>query len=333
MNYSEILSRAWQIIWKHKVLWIFGILAGCANSSGGGGGGGNTGRINTSNSGQAPAQLQPYIDRFQHFFQSVPQQTWILIGIGVVLLVLILIVLKIFLGTIGTIGLIRGAQLADQDLEAHLTFGELFKGSLPYFWRVFLLNLLVGIVAFFVAIFLAVGFILGTVITFGIGLICLIPLLCLLVPVAIAIGVIIEQATIAIVVEDLGVMDGLRRGWEVVKTNAGSMVVMWLILGLAIRGIVGIILGLPMILVFAPLLIGLFANAQQALQTGLIVSLVCCAAYLPVLIILGGILESYVRSAWTLTFLRLTKPAQTSPEPLPEPPAEPLPEPLPEPLN
>ena len=24
-NFGEVLSRAWQIVWKHKVLWIFGI--------------------------------------------------------------------------------------------------------------------------------------------------------------------------------------------------------------------------------------------------------------------------------------------------------------------
>ena len=28
-NFGEVLTRAWQIIWKHKVLWIFGFLAGC----------------------------------------------------------------------------------------------------------------------------------------------------------------------------------------------------------------------------------------------------------------------------------------------------------------
>ncbi len=148
MNYSEILSRAWQIIWKHKVLWIFGILAGCA-SGGGGGGGGNT---NFSRDQQAPAQLQPYLDQAQTFFESIPPETWIMIAIGIGLLVLVLVVLGIFLGTIGKIGLIRGAQQADQDMEARLTFGELFKGSLPYFWRVFLLNLLVGLVFFVVAI-------------------------------------------------------------------------------------------------------------------------------------------------------------------------------------
>jgi hypothetical protein len=26
-DFGKVLSRSWQIIWKHKVLWIFGILA------------------------------------------------------------------------------------------------------------------------------------------------------------------------------------------------------------------------------------------------------------------------------------------------------------------
>jgi hypothetical protein len=316
MNYSEILSRAWQIIWKHKVLWIFGILAGCASSSGGGGSGNN---FRTTSSGQAPAQFQSYLQRLEQFIKSVPEQTWILIGIGALLLILILFVLRIFLATIGAIGLIHGTQLADQDIEARLTFGELFKGSLPYFWRVFLLNLLLFGVGLVVGIILAVSIVLGLVVTFGLILICLLPLLCLLIPVGVVVGVIIEQATIAIVAEDLGILDGLRRGWQVVRANVGPMIVMWLILGLAISGIGGILLSLPLILVFAPLLIGMFANAQRALETGLVVSLVCCVAYLPVLILLSGILHSYVSSAWTLTFLRLTKPAQLPPEPLPEP--------------
>ncbi len=321
MNYSEILSRAWQIIWKHKVLWIFGILAGCANSGGGGSGNGNNFR--STGSGQAPAQLQSYLDRMEQFIKSVPEQIWIMIAIGALLLILILLVLKIFLGTIGAIGLIRGTQQADQDMDARLTFGELFKGSLPYFCRVFLLNLLVGLVFLVVGIIVAVGVVLGAVVTLGLILICLLPLLCLLIPLGVAVGVVIEQATIAIVVENLGILDGLRRGWEVVKTNVGPMIVMWLILGLAIGGIGGILIGLPMILVFAPLLIGWFTQAQRALETGLVVSLVCCMAYLPFLILFSGILQSYVRSAWTLTFLRLTKPAQFSPEPLPEPLPEP----------
>ena len=29
MDFGEILSKAWKIIWKFKILWIFGILTSC----------------------------------------------------------------------------------------------------------------------------------------------------------------------------------------------------------------------------------------------------------------------------------------------------------------
>jgi hypothetical protein len=34
---------------------------------------------------------------------------------------------------------------------------------------------------------------------------------------------------------------------------------------------------------------------------------ICCAIYLPILLVLNGILTSFVQSAWTLTYMRLTK--------------------------
>ena len=32
-NFGEVLTRAWQIIWKHKVLWIFGIWQGAVREA------------------------------------------------------------------------------------------------------------------------------------------------------------------------------------------------------------------------------------------------------------------------------------------------------------
>lgn len=43
MDIGKILSKAWKTIWKHKILWLFGILAGCgATGHRGGGGGGSS---------------------------------------------------------------------------------------------------------------------------------------------------------------------------------------------------------------------------------------------------------------------------------------------------
>src|SRR5258706_12413885 len=51
INIGEVLTKAWKIVWKFKVLWIFGILASCGannnarfnNSFGGNSGGGGKG--------------------------------------------------------------------------------------------------------------------------------------------------------------------------------------------------------------------------------------------------------------------------------------------------
>ena len=128
-NFGEVLSRAWQIIWKHKVLWIFGILASCSQggrgfNSGSNGGGGN--------GGTGPGNLPPQLERF---FETIAQNAVPIIA-TVISLVCIVWILAIFLGTIGRIGLIRRTWQAEGGTES-LIFGQLFSESTPYFWRVF----------------------------------------------------------------------------------------------------------------------------------------------------------------------------------------------------
>jgi hypothetical protein len=293
MNIGEVLSRAWKIVWKHKVLWIFGILASCS-----------TGGMNSSSSYRSDEMNLP--SGVENFFSQTPEWQLIVIGLIIFLFFLILVLLFTFLGTIGRIGLIQGTRQVDQVEEKKLSFGGLFRESTPYFWRVFLLNLVVGLFIFFSIFIIVIFGILGTVLTFGIGLVCLIPLICILIPIAVVISVIALQGGIAIVVEDLGVMDGLKRGWAVVKENAGSIAVMWLILSLGVSGIGGMIIGLPILLTFGTAIIPVLIGGEEALQSSLIFASICFIAYLPLLIVLGGILRSYIEAAWTLTFLRLT---------------------------
>ena len=42
MHYIDLIKRAWQITWRYKVLWIFGILLALASGGGGSGGGGSS---------------------------------------------------------------------------------------------------------------------------------------------------------------------------------------------------------------------------------------------------------------------------------------------------
>ncbi len=300
MDLGEVLSRAWQIVWKNKALWIFGILASC--SGGGGGGGGNSGF--QFSQGDIPPGLERTFNNIQDW------QIALIIG-AVILFVLIMIVLVTFLSTVGRIGLIKGTLEAEAGAES-LPFGELFSTSMPYFWRIFGLNLLAGVALAVIGIIIAGIILFFTVITVGIGLICLIPLICLLIPLAWLIQVVLEQANIALVVEDLGILDALRRGWEVFRENLGIMVVMGLILVLG-AGIISLLIAAPLIAIVVPIVTGLALGTEQALGGGFLFAALCFVVYLPVLLVLGGILRAYVGSAWSLTYLRLTGRAAAEP--------------------
>ena len=139
---------------------------------------------------------------------------------------------------------------------------------------------------------------------------CLVPIICLLIPIGWVLSMIIEQAQAAIVLEDLGILDGFKRGWQIVKMNVMPMVVMFLILGIG-GAIIGVIVSLPLIFAFIPVLMGL-GTLRQSL-TPIYISLACCVVYLPVLIFLNGILTAYIQSAWALTFMQLASPKEDVP--------------------
>jgi hypothetical protein len=288
MDIGSILSRAWQIIWKHKILWIFGILASCGTANA------SSSNFRYTRNGNIPQEFQPLVSNIPDW------QIAVIVGI-VILVILFLVIVSIFLSTIGHVGMIRGTFQANKGTES-LSLGELFSGSLPYFWRVFALNLLVGL-AFALAIIIVTVPLAISVI----GIPCLIPLICLLIPIGWIINILLEQADIAIVLENLGIVAGFQRGWEIVKNNLGNVIVMGLILVLGISLIGGLILGLPLFLIAGPAVLGIISGNRAAFG-GLALSALCLVAYLPILIVLNGILIGYVKAAWTLTYLELTAP-------------------------
>jgi hypothetical protein len=308
MDYGEILSKAWRIIWRHKVLWIFGILAGCSSAPGNSSSRGADMEYQFG-PGELPDQFERFFLQIQRFFENLPAWAWVLLAI----LGLFLLAVTIVLTTVGRIGLVKGAAAVDGGTE-RLAFGELFNTSLPYFFRVFLLNLVVGLAAFLLVLIIVIPLAITVV-----GLICLIPLACIAIPLFWLVGVVVQQATIAIVTEDRGLIAGLQRGWQVVTSYLGQYIVMAVILW--IIGLVGaLIVGLPLVLLILPPVLDMAFNQGQ-LGGGLLVSMVLALLYLPVLLLGNGILQSYINSAWTLTFRRLTGPRPDAAEVITVPPA------------
>jgi hypothetical protein len=296
LNFGEVLTRAWQITWRYKILWLFGILAGCNRSSGGG---------SSSNYQVSQDQTGPQFQQFEQWMEQagnwMTENWWIFVLL--ILVALVLIAVSIFLGTIGRIGLIRGTLQAEGG-AASLSFSELFSGSLRHFWPVFGLSLLIGII--FAAIIGSL--VVAGIVTAGIGFLCLAPVLCIIVPVTIAVNLILEQAFVAIVKENLGIVDGWKRGLEVARANIGPILLMGIIL-FVIGLVAGVLIALPAILIVVPSAIA-FAAGQGQDMTPLMIAGVLFLVYLPILLVLQGILNTYMGSAWTLTYLRLTAPKE-----------------------
>ena len=139
----------------------------------------------------------------------------------------------------------------------------------------------------------------------------LIGCLCLLVPVGFVINMIVRQAQNAIVLEDARVLPSLSRGWDIFRSNLGPIIVMAIIL--AVLGLVaGFIIAIPVFVVVLPAVLTFMAGDGQN-WTPLALMGVCLCLYIPVSLLLNGIVVSYTEAAWTLTYMRLVRPQENAP--------------------
>lgn len=308
MDYGSVLKRTWDITWKYKGLWVLGILAACGNGGGGGGGGGG-GQASSSVRGGGPGNGD--FSGLQGFFNNIPEEAILIAVIAIVALLLVVALIALVLGVIGQGGLVAGFNQADEGADVNLA--EAFGMGMHFFWRLLGLRVLLFVATLVVII--ALG--LFVVLTLGIGILCLLPLLCVLIPAMILVDVYVTLTSVALVVEDLGVFAAFRRAWDVARANIGPLLVMTVILIFG-PAIVGLLFAAPFILILVPVVTAFVLGTQTAINSGMILAGVCLVLYLPVLIVLNGILNTYVFGAWTLTFRRLTGRPGLVPEAMPD---------------
>ncbi len=122
----------------------------------------------------------------------------------------------------------------------------------------------------------------------------------------------------ALVLEDLGAVAALRRGWALVRRRPGDVTIMALIIyamglvftivtlpvGLLLMVAGAVIAGLPGLLVGS--LVALFASPVTGIIVGLVVGLPLFILVLTIpLAFIGGLWQTYISSAWTLTYREL----------------------------
>jgi hypothetical protein len=289
-DFGGNLRRAWQITWKHKILWLLGILSALGGS-----------RASLNFRGPSfPNNFNPnnpdFLPRVQRQFPNLDQTALIGIAVGILCVIVIIALVLYVLHVIGRGGLIGGVQLADT--TGQVSFGQGWAIGLKHFWTVLLIGLIVAIVA---------G-VIGVASVFAAATICLIPLACIGFLIVAALAVFTYLAQIAAVTGNLSFSDAIGRALAVVQANLGAVILLAIIL-VVIDGIASFLILLPLTLVIAPLIAAgvAFANGnQQAGTAALAISGLCVVAWIPVLIVLRGILETWIVSNWTLAYKQLS---------------------------
>lgn len=228
-DFGEILTRAFQITWKHKVLWLFSALPTLLS-------------FVIFPIVFAPILLTDFDSSREPFF--VEQPVYILLFVGFSLFIS---VLSFALYAISSSSVTVGVVQAEGGAEKLETM-KLFEDGRKYWLRILGVMLLIGLaVSLVFAVIFGCMILIGAA-TMGIGFICMQPLFLLMYPLMLALYGIIEESQAAVIVDDLGVTDAIRRGWELVKANFWRILLISLIVYLGI----GILSSIVVILFMIP---------------------------------------------------------------------------------
>ncbi len=205
-------------------------------------------------------------------------------------------------------GVLKGT-LDLENREDKMSFGELWRATLPYVGRVFGVFFLVFVVIFvFFGGVMFIGAILGTI-TAGIGFLCLMPLFLLILPLEFIAYILASLAMSAVIADDLGVFDSLRRARDVLKQKFWSLVVMGIIL-FFIQMALSIIIMVPMQIAQFALIFSMdMTNPMPDPSTFFKPFALLMAIFVPVSSLVQGLGLTYANAAWMLSYLEITAPS------------------------
>jgi hypothetical protein len=341
MDHAKVLKRAWEILWRYRVLWVFGVIvvlcaagsSGNPNFTFGGGGDGYEQPNGPPWMGEFPWQGGPPSEVLPQILAALTAAAAVILAIILALccLAVVVTVAKVIFLYVGETALIRmvddhektgekrgfreGFRLGWSRTALRLFVIDLLT-RIPGFVTVFLL-LLLGAGLFGLLVFLRDGVVLkiiGAVVGIGVGF------LLILATIVLALGITLVRPLIFRVcaLEQRGVIDSFREGFAVIKAHLADTVVMWLIMiGLEIGWMMAMF---PVVLFL--LLVGGVVGGLAGLSVGGLSSLVVKGAvpwilgfgvgiplfiliFATPLVFLGGLAAVFKSSVWTLTYREL----------------------------
>ncbi len=329
MNHIELLKRSFRITWRYKPLWLFGfILALCSGGSGGGRGG----NFNYQFSG----------DDFSGFGQvpAVPDfdpNLILAVIIGLICLVLLLAVVSIVATQVARAALIGMVRQIEQTAAVTISDGWRLGWSRGA-WRVFLLNLLIGIpVAIITILLMLLAFspllllLVDDTAPKIAGIILTILAVLLVILILMVIGALIapfrELAWRRTVLDSQGVLASLKDAIGLVKRRFKDVAVIWLLMiGLGIGwAFIALLVVLPASIIAALLFGGIPAGLVYLISRSWIGAAIAgiplgLLALIAVSSAAAAFYLIFQSTVWTLTYLEVQD-TGTRDQPPPEAPA------------
>lgn len=352
MDPIKILQRAWHILWNYRALWVFGLVLALAGV-GANGRGSNNGVQYQADEGSSqaplPENVQEAFRELRREMQKVVdaglpeagitrEELTAVIGIAVGF-VLFMLVVGIVVAVARYVSETAVIRMVDEyeNSGSRMTIRDGFRtGWSRTSWRLFLINLLINLPLILVVLLLIVfGIVLFITIAennqhpgvismlASIGALFLV--IFLVVVTAVVLRLLRQFFWRVCALENAGVGESLRRGFQMVRENWKNVGIMWLVMiGLAIAwaigSIVAAILMLPVVLITS--LIGVIVAAVPVLlvagMVGLFTSgwlpwiagiafglpLFLLIAFSPWLL-LGSWQSVFTSTVWTLTYREL----------------------------
>lgn len=352
IDVTKVLKRAWNILWSYRALWVIGMVLALTTASATSRGSSSAWREDTS--GWQPGENLPLPTRdeirqaWEEMRLEINQEfswgritpdewntfLWIMIGLAALLIVVgVAMMVARYTSEVAVIRMVDEYERTDQKIS--LRQGLRYGWSRTA-WRLFLINLLVMLP---VVLLILGGLVLGGIILYIVfadgsllgtmGIVAMIGLVFVLLFLGIIVGVVMmllrELFWRACVLENVGVRQSIRLGWDMLRQNWKSVGLVWLVMiavriAWAIAMLLAFFITIPVLIL--TILVGLVVGGLPALLVGGVTSLFLggplpwivgvifglplflVVAFSP-LVFFRGLELVYNSTVWTLTYREL----------------------------
>ena len=284
-EFGEVLTHAWQITWRNKVLWVVTVLPFLISFL----------LFPVWLIVAFTQNLDP--NRILGFMEN--QNYIVLITVFYLIIFIVSSVLHVISRASVTLGVYR------VEAKQPIAFMDLLKDGLPYFWRILGVALLMiaGMIVFFLAFFACAALL--SVATMGLGAICIQPLFLLMIPLMFLVMAFMEQAESAIIADGMSVPDSARRAYELIKTNVWKYMLITFVVYFGMNILISMI-AFPFMI---PMFLFMMNNFENGMDFSNMYKLqaVFAIVLLPLMTLIQGFALTYMKSAMMVTYLRLTR--------------------------